>query len=181
MREVLRVIGKEFNASKVLWAIGGSLVLKEYSIVERANDIDILISPKDVDVVLEIMNNIGLDKTPPNKAEYSTDVFMHFEVLGVGVDIMAGFKINHAAGVYEFKFDSDSITKYDNDNDVIIPYSSLEEWYVAYSLMQGREEKAELIEEYFAKNGIKHIELIVRALQQKLPGNVKEKLEKIIE
>ncbi len=178
MKESIKLISEQFNAQNILWGIGGSLMLKEYGIVDKANDIDILICPRDVKVDLDIMNKIGTMKTPPYKSEYNTKGFYNFEVLGVDVDIMVRLMIKHSDGIYEFKFDENSITKRVDFEGVSIPYSSLEEWYVAYNLMIGRENKVELIEHYFTEYGIEHKELLFKALQQNLPIELKKKLKR---
>lgn len=176
MEEAIKLIAKEFSKKNVRWAIGGSLMLKEYGIVETVNDIDLLIDPKDVDRVIEVMSIIGVNKTPKTKVEYSTEVFLNYDVLGIPVDVMSGFKINHDVGIYEFRFNQDSITKHKKIDDVVIPFSSIEEWYVAYILMIGRQAKVQLIEDYFNENGIKHVGLIKSCFEQELPEYVKSKL-----
>lgn len=64
---------------------------------------------------------------------------------------------------------------------MIIPFTSLEDWLIAYKLMRGREEKVRMIENYFRSEGMYHRELLERALDQELPEEVKEYIRGILD
>jgi hypothetical protein len=93
---------------------------------------------------------------------------------------MAGLTVNHSEGVYNHLFNKDSITMHKVVDGIEIPYSSLEEWYVIYQLLPGREGKVQLIEDYFIKHGIGNPNLLKRVLKGQLPREVIERTKKIL-
>lgn len=180
INNVLINIAKNLNNSNILWGVGGSLLLKKYNLLEKVNDIDIIVDYKDINKVEDIMNNLGKQKEIKGQLNYSTKRFLEYEIDGIDIDIMSIFIINGQSFKYEFYFDEKSITNYDNIKGIIIPYTSLEDWYIAYMLMEGRDEKVLLIENYFYKNGIKHKKLIERALKQDIPLDKRNRIKKTL-
>lgn len=78
------------------------------------------------------------------------------------------------------QFNEKSITEILNINNVEIPLTSLEDWYVLYSLMTKREKKVKLIEEYFKENGIKNPEILKKHMSENIPKEVKENILKLL-
>lgn len=177
---VLVKIGENFNNANILWGVGGSLLLKKYNLIQKVNDIDIIVDYKDINKVIQIMNDLGEFKETKPQINYGTKKFLEYTIDGIDIDIMSVFIIKNPSFQYEFYFDKRSITNHDKIGHTIIPYTSLEDWYVAYMLMEGREEKTLLIEEYLYKNGIKHKELIERAIKQDIPLDEKDRIKKLI-
>ena len=93
---------------------------------------------------------------------------------------MAGFVVNHNNGAFRYIFDKSSISEYKVINEVKIPFTSLEDWYVIYQLIPNRKAKVEMIEKYIVSNGIKKSILLERALQGCLPIDVRRKVEDIL-
>ncbi|ATD54843.1 nucleotidyltransferase family protein [Clostridium chauvoei] len=180
MFNTLQKVARELNKSNIRWAIGASILLKEYKIINKVNDIDIIVDIKDVKKLDSILKNIGIRKEGNENLNYSTKYFYEYVVDGIDIDVMADFTINHENGKYIVLLDEKSITSYKSLNGVIVPFMSLEDWYIIYQLIKGRDKKVSLIEKYLKENGIKHRELIERALVKDLPGNIKSRLENII-
>jgi hypothetical protein len=63
---------------------------------------------------------------------------------------------------------------------VTIPFSSLEDWYVVYQLMPGREPKVKLIEDHIRSSGIADEVLLERALSAELPADVRARIERLL-
>lgn len=182
MIDTLSYIGEKLNNAGILWAVGASIVLNQYGLVDKPNDIDILVDINDIKRADEILNELG-SKKPLEEGEstiYSTKYFYEYIVNGIDVDIMAGFAINFNEDTYEYSFDKEAVTNTKKMNGVEIPLTSLEDWYVLYQLMPNREKKVNLIEKYLLSNGIKETHLIYRALSKKLPNKIRKRIELLI-
>lgn len=169
MESVLKKMSAKLNDNDILWGIGASLVLKSYGLVEESHDIDIIIAPSDINRALEVLDSIGTRQEVPLKKEYKTEHFYVYDIDGISIDVMSSFRITHSKGVYEFILDEKAITRVDIIDGIPIPYTGLEDWFVAYSLMIGRGKKVEMIRDYLSMHGCMDPELLVRALDQSLP------------
>lgn len=61
-----------------------------------------------------------------------------------------------------------------------IPLTSLEDWFVLYSIMPGREDKIVLLEEYFDLYGITNPDLLLNALKRKIPERIKNRIDQLL-
>lgn len=181
MQKSLIKIAKVLNQAHVKWAVGASLMLHSLGLVEDVNDIDIVVALEDIDKVIEVLESIATHIPVPNKEEYVTRYFDSFNVDGVDMDVMAGFRIQHTEGIYEFLLDDASIVRRQTIEGIEIPYTSIEDWYVAYMLMLGREWKVSLIRDYLESEGVHHPALLKRTLDQPIPVNVKKKINTLLE
>ncbi len=210
--EVLNILADKLNKENVTWGIGASVMLHHYGLVAMPNDIDILVEEKDIEKVDSIIKEMG-EKKPLNPMKtYSTKYFYEYEVQGVDIDVMAGFIINHEEGNYEYTFHKDSLiferlNHTNNDpsgehslDNITLPFTTLEDWYVLYQLIPGREKKVQLIEDYLKervsnKMNIKEIvsnnvcikeiyainvNILKRSLNQKLPYMVEKRIKDFI-
>lgn len=180
MDDVVISLAKHLNKENIIWGIGGSYLLKEYGIVDEVHDLDIIVSEEDVKKTVEILDSIAERKTIPVKNEYRTKHFHVYSYRGVSIDVMSTFRIEHENGVYEFLLDDQSIVLKQQKQGVIIPFTSLEDWLIAYKLMKGRGEKVELIEDYFRTEGLNHRELLERTIKQELPEEIREYIRNIL-
>lgn len=178
--DTLSYIATELNAQGVLWGIGASIVLYHYGLVDSPNDIDILVDIKDIQKADTILDNLGVKKTSEKTEAYSTRYFYEYVVNTIDVDVMAGFMVNHSNGEYRYSFDHKSITNIIKINGVEVPLTSLEDWYVIYQLIPGRENKVKLIENYLLENGLENPNLLNRALSKKLPIEVKARIQNLL-
>ncbi|MBU5593237.1 RepB family plasmid replication initiator protein [Clostridium sp. MSJ-4] len=179
--EVLYYIGEKINKENILWAVGGSIVLNHYGLIQCPNDIDIIVHNKDIDLLDSILKSLGDKKPIESSGTYSTKYFYEYNIKGIDIDVMSDFAINHSCGVYKYPFDKESITDFKDIKGIKIPMSSLEDWYIAYQLMANREVKVNLIEDYLKTRGVKNPSLLKRALLQKLPEQVEKNVKSIIE
>lgn len=179
MLNTLEKVAKELNKKNIRWAIGASILLKEYGIVNEVNDIDIIVDCKDIGKVDKALKEIGIKRDENKNSNYSTKYFYEYLVDGVDIDVMADFAINYENGVYTVILDEKAIASYKTLNGIKIPFMALEDWYIIYQLIKGREVKVMLIEKYLMENGIKHRELIDRALKNDLPKDVLKRSKKL--
>jgi hypothetical protein len=173
-------LGRRFNEVGVQWAVGGSCLLKVYGIVDQVGDIDLLVAYQDINQVLLIMDEICYRKEIPIKSEYETAAFYVYECDQISIDIMANFRVRHEDGVYEFIFDDQSIVYKEELNGVEIPYTSLEDWLVAYDVMINRERKVKMIKDYFTSHPVVHRTLLERNRNQEIPTHTKRIIDEIL-
>ena len=180
MLDTLSYIGKKLNKEKILWGVGASMLLNHYGIIDKPNDIDILVSLNDIEKVDIILKSFGEKKVWEKEAAYSTKYFYEYKINGIDFDIMAGLTINHNEGIYRHIFDENSIFEIVRINGISIPLTSLEDWYVIYQLIPNREIKVGLIESYFMTNGINRADLLARSLEGCLPSRVRDNIKRIL-
>jgi hypothetical protein len=112
---------------------------------------------------------------------YSTSRFLEYVVDGTDVDVMAGFAIKHENGTYVFPFGDAAVVMTKTVDDVTIPLTSLEDWYVLYQLMPDREPKVRLIEDHLLNTGIADLPVLERALARELPPHVRARTQRLME
>ncbi|MBZ9686202.1 nucleotidyltransferase family protein [Clostridium estertheticum] len=178
--EVLSYIGEKLNDNGVTWAVGASILLSHYGLIENPNDIDILVDLNDIEKVDKILKSIGEKKVRDKSDTYSTKYFYEYVVHGFDIDVMAGLSINYNSGTFEYIFDHISISEFKKINGVNIPLSSLEDWYVLYQLIPSREIKVKMIENYLLSNVIKRPDLLERALSGDLAEEVRDKIQEML-
>lgn len=177
LSNTLSLIGDKLNENNITWAVGASILLNQFNLTDKPNDIDILVSVEDIDKVDSILKSMGRKKSFENTNTYSTKYFNEYVINSIDVDIMAGLAINHCAGVFNYMFDESSITDTHLINGITIPFTSLEDWYVLYQLIPNREYKVKLIEDFILSHGLKHRYLLQRNLDGSLPKPVKNRIE----
>lgn len=180
MDDLVRNLAKVLNSHGTFWGIGGSYLLKAYGIVEEVQDLDIIVAEEDLIKALASLDSIAKRQFIPMKKEYKTRHFFVYSYKGLSIDVMSGFRIEHSQGVYEFMFDETSIVKKKDKDGVILPFTSLEDWLIAYKLMRGRQAKVEMIEKYLKSEGISHKNLLERDLKQELPQEIKDYIKSIL-
>lgn len=180
MLDTLSYIGEKLNKGSVLWGVGGSILLNHYGLIDKPNDIDILVDLNDIEKADRILKSIGEKKVWERSNTYSTKYFYEYVVNSFEVDVMAGLSINHKMGMYRYFFDNKSIFQTTKINNIHIPLTSLEDWYVIYQLMPNKEIKVRMIENYLLSNGIKKLDLLERALKGNLPNEVRENIKRML-
>lgn len=145
--DVLLEIARSFNRENVTWAVGGSLLLYFYDILEEPKDIDLIINPEDKKKVFKILRTIGNEQVTGDVSKYKTGVFGKFDVHGVEVDIIGDFYIEVSQGYYLHPFqpkDLDVIKK----NDVKVYLDSIENWLSTYDAMGDPKGRVKMIKDY---------------------------------
>ena len=178
--ETLSYIGEALNDNGITWAVGASILLNHYKLIDKPNDIDILIDLNDIEKADKILKSMGEKKPWDKTANYSTEYFYEYVVNGVDVDVMSGLTINYDKVIFKYIFDKSSITEFKKINGIDIPLTSLEDWYVLYQLIPGRDIKVKMIEDYLLLKGVKNSDLLERSLKGDLPKQIRENIERIL-
>lgn len=173
-------IAEKLNSEGILWGVGASILLNHYGLIDKPNDIDILVDIKDIEKADRILSHLGKKKLREEVDTYSTIYFYEYIVNGIDIDIMAGHTINYDNYIYKYIFDEQSITGVKKFKYIDIPLTSLEDWYVIYQLIPNRENKVKIIESYLLENGVKNPILLKRATENGLPNPVKYKIEELL-
>lgn len=176
----LPFIADKINKRGIKWAVGASVMLYFYDLVETPHDLDILVDENDAVNLCNLLKELGVLQYKEYTEPFGTKYFYNFVVRDIQIDVIGGFIIKHTSGKYKLAFDSDTITSYKVINGIEIPVSSLEDWYVIYQLIPNRENRVEVIEKYLIQNGIKNPNLLNRALKKELPDSVKERVKKLL-
>jgi len=150
MEEVLRKIHTAFTETALFYTLGGSVGMSIRGIDVKPNDIDLLVKVADAPKAMQLLETLGKRMPPKAKADYLTQTFAEFQIDGVDVDLMAGLAI--AVEDIEFRFPSSLLTSEPTvfDSSTRLPLMPLEDWYVLYHLMPGKEQRIRQIEAWFA-------------------------------
>jgi hypothetical protein len=172
MEKELLAVCSEFNKSNIKYAIAFSFVLKHYGLNDKVNDIDIIVYATDLNKAKKIMDRIA---TPSNDIVLSDQLesyLIQYKINKTKIELMSDVKIKFGRGTYRMIFDDKSIQKRINIEGVTVPLLALEELYVMYLLLKGKEEKADKIETHFKQKGLKDKDLLMRSISQELPLTV---------
>ncbi|MDO9100184.1 MAG: hypothetical protein Q7V53_05505 [Caldisericota bacterium] len=175
--DTLVLVARTLNHAEALWGVGASTLLYYHGLVSEPHDIDIVTSETDIEVVAATLRGLGIEKLSEPGELYSTSRFLEYVVNGTDVDVMAGLAIKHADGTYVLPFDRRSITAKRTEDGVTVPLMSLEDWYVVYQLIPGREPKVKLIEDHILDSRCLDLELLDRELDLELPLHVRARIE----
>lgn len=145
---ILKKIAELLNDQNITWAVGASVMLNHYGIIQGPKDIDILVDLKDIHKLDNVLSKIGeKQERLPNKI-YKTRYFYEYIIDGIEIDVMSGLCICFNGQDHSFDFTRDSIGDFMEIGNIKIPLSKLTDWYEIYKLLPNREEKVRLIEEY---------------------------------
>ena len=180
MLETLSFIGDRVNNKKITWGVGGSLLLNFHKLIDKPNDIDILVDEINADHLNEIISPIARTIEAKRSNPFRTSYFTKYCINNIDIDIMGGFAIQHNEGVYKLSLKEESIVAHKKINGVDIPLCSLEDWYILYWLIPDKQNKAVLIEDHLRTTGVKHPRLLEEALQQSLPLEVKDRVVNLL-
>jgi hypothetical protein len=180
MLNTLGCIAGKLNEANLVWAVGGSMMLKHHGLAKQPNDIDILTDLNSFAQAAATLKSIGEEKPPTDTRTFATLYYHKFTVNGIAIDLLSGLAINHQYGQFHSIFDSMSVSGAMKVNGMEIPLASLEDWYVIYQLIPGRQAKAELIRSHLMSNGVRRADLLSRMLNADLPPEVKENILKML-
>ncbi len=142
---VLSQIARVFNENRVLWAVGGSLLLYFKGKTDVFHDIDLMVGEGDIERAEKLLLTLG-ELLPENRnARYKTRHFLEFNIDGVDVDVMAGFVIVSDGREYDCSLSKAQVTEHVCVNGELIPLQMLSDWRRYYELM-GRTSKVEMID-----------------------------------
>jgi hypothetical protein len=147
LMNVLLEIASMFNKKDVRWALGGSLLLYFYDILEEPKDIDIIIEPEDKTTVFKILSTIGREQETKDVSNYKTGVFGKFDVDGIEVDIIGDFYIKVSDGYYLHPFEPKNLKIIEKDETKIF-LDNIDNWLSTYQAMGDPKGRVKLIKDY---------------------------------
>lgn len=180
-REVLIKMARTLNENGIRWAIGASVMLHFHGLVKKPDDIDIIVHVEDVPKAHELLKDMGEYSQMPYTAPFKTKYFLNYKIDNTMIDLMGDFKIENSEGVYTMILDSEAVQGQYDYHGVMIPLTTVEDWFVLYQLIPGREKKVKMIEDYIKERGIEHRNLLERALKQPIPEHIYERIKNILE
>lgn len=139
---VLLKIAKALNEANIVWAVGASILLDYHNLSEEApHDIDLIVHVKDINKCVAVLNELGEKQRYERSEAYSTPYFFEYLIEEVEVDVMSLLTINTLNGTFRYHFDETYVVDTWLQDDISIPLTSLEDWYILYALMGNRKDK----------------------------------------
>jgi hypothetical protein len=172
MEKELIVVCSEFNKNNIKYAVAFSFVLKHYGLTDKVNDLDIIVDASDLDKAKKIMDKIATPSSDIVLSDQLESYLIQYKINKTKIELMSDVKIKFGRGTYRMIFDDKSIQKRINIEGVTVPLLALEELYVMYLLLKGKEDKADKIETHFKQKGLKDKDLLMRSISQELPLTV---------
>ncbi len=179
----LREIAALMNHLEVLWALGASSVLYFNGHPRMPQDYDIFVRFEDYPRVYQAFKKIGTEIPVKEKGGlYNTQGFSKFTCFSAKVDLIGGFNIFHAEGEYRLILDEKSVDRVVRVDSEPVRVMALEDWFILYGLIPGREEKSKWAFEAMKKKKENlNTGLLERALLLELPRGMKESIKEILE
>ena len=174
LQETLKKIADDFNRCEIKWLVGGSVLLERLKLHENPHDIDIIIAKNDTQKADTKLSAIGKRKDVPKSDVFVSDFYRKYDIAGTEVDLIAGFKIAHDNGIYEYEPDFEA-----PEDGIGIRYASLEDWYALYLMMGKAQYKTEKIEHYFNIHGFEQVRL-EEILKKELTNKAYKKIKELI-
>ncbi len=137
--QVLTAIARRFNAARIVWAVGGSMLLYFKGIIKAFHDIDILVKTEDSETAKAILAELGTLKSSKPSAMFKSKAFYELTIDGVDVDVIAGFTIVKDGIAHDCALQEDEIEDTIQIGGETIPLHSLAVWRRNYRLMNQTE------------------------------------------
>ncbi len=144
--QVLTAIARRFNAARVVWAVGGSMLLYFKGIMPDFHDIDILVKTEDSEMAKAVLAELGTLKLSKPSEMYKSKAFYELTIDGVDVDVIAGFTIVKDQVAHDCSLQEDEIEDSVQIGGETIPLHSLVVWRRNYKLMN-QAEKVRMLDE----------------------------------
>ena len=179
MMSVLAKAAHALNRAGVVWGVGASALLCLAGLADECNDIDLIIAPPSEEAACQALEKLGAKAQPPAppSTSYDTASFLEYRLDGVEFDLLCDFAIRRRDGVYRYDFGHERVAGWVNVLDARAPLCPLEDWYILYLLMPGRQKRATVIGKYLKQNPGENSRVwLSRWLHSRLPGDVRERV-----
>lgn len=144
-------IARTFNQAGVGWCVGGSIMLQCAGIEIQPKDIDLFVIPRDFDLALTLLNQVGKMIEFGPSSIFGSKRFARGVVFDEEVDLIAGMRILGEDGWVEYDMDPTTLAKVFIEGEKV-PYGNLEEWVKLYAAMN-RLDKVMLIRSHLKNKG----------------------------
>ena len=179
--KVLAEIAAGFNSADILWGLGASAMLFLRGVAREYHDLDLMTAPESDGPATEILSKLCTETEIPFSPKYESDVFKKYEKNGVEIDLMSGFGIKTAGGIYRFVVDSPATEDCGTVLGQRIPLTTLEDWYIAYTLMGDPKNRVSSILEKLKEKEVSHPLLLRRALNTNLlPQELRDSVNELL-
>lgn len=173
-----------FQKNNIKWALACSCNLFLRGVVDDFHDFDFIVDKDDCPRLMELMDKQGaILKETGGNGFCESDIYLHYQLGRVDVDIISGFKIITFGTYYKYSFNQDEL-EFIPINGKELPFISMEALYILYAMMEGwqarRRYKRSLIEEYLLRENIKFPQIFKKAQQENLPGWIKDSIYTIL-
>lgn len=173
-----------FQKNNIKWALACSCNLFLRGVVDDFHDFDFIVDNDDCPRLMELMDKQGaILKETGGNGFCESDIYLHYQLGRVDVDIISGFKIITFGTYYKYSFNQDELEVIPI-NGQELPFISMEALYILYAMMEGwqarRRYKRSLIEEYLLRENIKFPQIFKKAQQENLPGWIKDSIYTIL-
>lgn len=140
------------NEEKIAYGLGGSSMLYFHQLVLEPRDLDVVVAVSDFQHLVDVFEKLGTVIYEEDSGDYRTEKFATIKFKSIEVDVMAGFKVEHDKGVFEFIFDPKKLHK-GKLKDLTVYLTKLEDWLVAYSVFNDPKNRVPLIREALIRQG----------------------------
>lgn len=177
---------EEFKKFNVGWALGCSMNLFLRGIIDDFHDFFYLVNIKDIDKIKKIMEEKGAILTETGGNGFcESDMYMHYQLGRVDVDIISGFRIVTFGTEYYYPYKSNQVDIVEVMDNIKVPLVPMEAMYILYYMMEGwqprRKFKRVLIEEYFNYERPKQKEIFKESIENnELPGQIKWAVKRLM-
>lgn len=184
-KEALFKVILEFEKANIHWGLSCSMNLFLRGLVDEFHDLDLIVDDKDISLIKKVMENMGgiLVATGGN-GFCESNVYMHYQLGRVDIDIIAGFRVVTFGTKFLYNFNKDEIefVQIDKINVPLIPMEAL---YLLYCMMEGwkpkRRYKRLLISEYLVTKDLKYPMILEKSLAEELPAWIKRQIKVILQ
>ncbi|MEA4912655.1 MAG: hypothetical protein VB092_08620 [Oscillospiraceae bacterium] len=176
----LAVIARALNEADVTWSVGASLLLWRRGLVEDFHDIDLLVDEQDIASARAALDRVGILTNEQRSAPFTTEYFYEYTVRDTEVDVMARFGVAVDGRRFDFAFDARHIACFEDIGGARVPFGRLEDWYILYQLIPGREIKVRLIEDALTRPGALDRAALLCAVGDPLPDPIRLRAQALL-
>ncbi len=133
------------SLSGLAWAIGGSTLLHNLSLVAHPNDLDLVVTEEDFKAVAGYLSSVFGSPARPESTHIASAQFARFQAhSGCFVDVMAGIAVRQGSHLQSWHFDPATVQVRDG-----LPWMLASDWLALYRLFN-RLDRVALLEGYLA-------------------------------
>jgi len=166
--KTLYKIARALNDNNISWGLGASSMLYFHGLVDTPRDIDLMVDEQDARRAVSLLSEYASSvQTDDGKGKYATKYFYEMVIDGQDVDLIGGYRILRDKWIYDFPILKELDMNTKKMDDLQIPLTHIEDWYIAYLIMGDPKGRIPLIESYVNKQGgFEYQEQLIKAAEQ---------------
>ena len=184
-KSVLLKVVDSFKKHNVKWSLLCSSQLFFKGVVDDFNDFDILIEYNSIENMREAMKELGAkSKAQGDQSCFGSSMFERYVLDDIDLDMVSNYTVTTFGKRYRYSYSEDE-TEFLKEQEIIIPLIAMEAQYLLYGMMEGWQPKRRLkrvmIESYLKSEGIKHPQILRKALEEEtIPPFLTREVKKMI-